>query len=36
MSNLEIERLSDEFSQYEILITCPCGHYFIRIEAQGF
>lgn len=26
MRPLQIERLSDEFGQYEILLTCACGH----------
>lgn len=26
MRDLHIERLSDEFGQYEILLTCACGH----------
>jgi hypothetical protein len=26
MRDLKIERLSDEFGQYEILLTCTCGH----------
>jgi hypothetical protein len=24
--DLRIEKLSDEFGQYEILLTCRCGH----------
>ena len=26
MRELHIERLSDEFGQYEILLRCACGH----------
>jgi hypothetical protein len=26
MRDLKIELLSDEFGQYEILLTCLCGH----------
>jgi hypothetical protein len=26
MRDLKIERLSDEFGQYIIYLTCPCGH----------
>jgi hypothetical protein len=26
MRDLKITKLSDEFGQYEILLTCECGH----------